>query len=250
MPVLPRPLSSLPTAFQVIFPGHREVVGSSRREDRKLKGCLVEQVRTGGDRNFGYLAADGPGGRGALIDPSYSPEKFFRRAADLGVSIDYIFITHGHGDHTAAVSRAERASGLTSLSWGAPDPASGRKVGHGSRLPLGSLEIEIFHTPGHTPDSICLFAGDALFTGDTLFVGKVGGTDLGAGAEKQFASLRLLLALPDGTRVFPGHDYGVSPNSTIGHERRTNPFLLRTDLAAFRDLKENWAAYKREHGIA
>ena len=68
---------------------------------------------------------------------------------------------------------------------------------------------------------------------------------------RQFASLRdVVLALPDAVRVFPGHDYGTAPSSTIGRERRTNPFLLRGDLASFRDLKENWAAYKREHGIA
>jgi hydroxyacylglutathione hydrolase len=213
--------------------------------------CLVEQVRTGGDRNFGYLAADGPGGRGALIDPSYAPEKLLRLAAELDVAIDYIFITHGHGDHTAGVSRAEDETGLKVLLWGSRDPGSGLKVAHGTRFPLGRLEIEILHTPGHTPDSICLLAGDALFAGDTLFVGKVGGTDLGAAAKGQFESLqKVILALPDETRVFPGHDYGTAPRSTVGRERRTNPFLLCTDLAAFRDLKENWGAYKRRHGIA
>ena len=68
---------------------------------------------------------------------------------------------------------------------------------------------------------------------------------------RQFASLRdVVLALPDEVRVFPGHDCGTAPSSTIGRERRTNPFLLRGDLASFRELKENWAAYKREHGIA
>lgn len=215
-----------------------------------MERCLVEQVRTGGDRNFGYLAAEGPGGRGALIDPSYSPERLLRRAADLGVSIDYIFITHLHGDHTAAVSRAERLTGRKRLFFEESDPATGLKVVQGSRFPLGSLDVEVLHTPGHSPDSICLLAGDALFSGDTLFVGKVGGTDLGEGARAQFVSLRrVLLSLPDGIRVFPGHDYGTSPQSTIGNERRTNPFLLRTDFDSFRELKENWAAYKKRHGV-
>lgn len=215
-----------------------------------MKQCVVHQVRTGGDRNLGYLAADGPGGRGVLVDPSYAPEKLLAEAAELHVTIDYIFITHGHGDHSAGVSAAERATGRKRLFWGDVHPETGIQIAHGTRFPLGELEVEILHTPGHTSDSISLLTGDALFTGDTLFVGKVGGTDFGAGARKQFDSLRrIILALPDETRVFPGHDYGAAPVSTIGEERRTNPFLQRRDFAAFLDLKENWADYKRRHGI-
>lgn len=215
-----------------------------------VKQCVVEQVRTGGDRNLGYLVADEPAGRGAIIDPSYSPEKLLRRAAELDVVIDYIFITHGHGDHSAGVSRVEKETGLQCLSWGSRDSSTGLKVAHGARFPLGRLAIEVLHTPGHSPDSICLLAGDALFSGDTLFVGKVGGTDLGTEAKRQFESLRnVLIPLPDETRVFPGHDYGAAPRSTIGRERQTNPFLLCADFVSFRDLKENWGAYKRKHGI-
>ncbi len=98
---------------------------------------------------------------------------------------------------------------------------------------------------------MCILVGDAVFTGDTLFVGKVGGTDLGEGARTEYDSLhQRLLALPDDTRVYPGHDVGVAPKSTIGHERETNPFLLQLDFEAFVNLKRNWAAYKKEHGIA
>jgi len=107
------------------------------------------------------------------------------------------------------------------------------------------------HTPGHTPDSICLYVGDAVITGDTLFVGKVGGTDLGNGAKTEYDSLHeKLLILPDDTRVFPGHDYGTAPQSTIANERETNPFLAQPNFSAFVGLKQNWAAYKEEHGIA
>jgi hydroxyacylglutathione hydrolase len=118
-------------------------------------------------------------------------------------------------------------------------------------LPLGNLEITILHTPGHTSDAICFYIGDAVFTGDTLFVGKVGGTDFGAGAQAEYDSLRQkLLALPGGTRVFPGHDVGVAPESTIAHEQETNPFLVQPDFESFLHLKRTWAAYKKEHGIA
>ena len=90
-----------------------------------------------------------------------------------------------------------------------------------------------------------------MFTGDTLFVGKVGGTDLVDGARKQFDALHSrLMRLPDSTRVLPGHDVGVRPESTILHERETNPFIVRTRFEDFVDLKRNWARYKEEHGIA
>ena len=124
-------------------------------------------------------------------------------------------------------------------------------VRDGALFPLGGLQITILHTSGHSKDSICLWVGDAVFTGDTLFVGKVGGTDLDAEAREEYDSLhQKLLTLPGHTRVFPGHNYGVAPESTIAHERETNPFLLQPDFEAFVHLKRNWAAYKQEHGIA
>ena len=116
---------------------------------------------------------------------------------------------------------------------------------------MGNLTIQIIHTPGHTDDSVCLYVGDAVFTGDTLFIGKIGGTDFGDHARQQYDSLhKKLLILPDATRVFPGHNVGVAPESTILHERETNPFLLQPDVEAFIDLKRNWLEYKKTHGIA
>jgi glyoxylase-like metal-dependent hydrolase (beta-lactamase superfamily II) len=89
-----------------------------------------------------------------------------------------------------------------------------------------------------------------LITGDTLFVGKVGGTDLGPGARAEYESLfGKLLKLNEDVEVWPGHDYGVRPSSTIGEERRENPFLLCGSFEEFVDLKRNWTQYKREHGI-
>jgi glyoxylase-like metal-dependent hydrolase (beta-lactamase superfamily II) len=120
----------------------------------------------------------------------------------------------------------------------------------GDVLELGAVKLEILHTPGHTDADICILAGNKLITGDTLFVGKVGGTDFGAGARTEFESLRRLLdTLDDSVEVWPGHDVGVRPSSTIGDERRENPFLVRTDFEDFLWLKKNWADYKKEHGI-
>ncbi|MHB0875670.1 MAG: MBL fold metallo-hydrolase [Anaerolineae bacterium] len=212
---------------------------------------LVEQFRTGGDRNFGYLVSDDGSRLAAVIDPSYSPDTIVEFARQHGLSIVHAFDTHGHGDHTNGDERFAALTGVRPLLFGAADPHSGKVVGDGTAFALGNLAMRIIHVPGHSPDSICILVGDALFTGDTLFVGKVGGTDFEDGARLEYESLhRQLLALPDETRVFPGHDVGVAPTSTIGHERATNPFLLQPDFASFLALKRNWAAYKLEHGIA
>jgi glyoxylase-like metal-dependent hydrolase (beta-lactamase superfamily II) len=211
----------------------------------------IKQFRTGGDRNFGYLVADEQAGAAAIIDPSYAPERIVQYAREHQYDVRYVFSTHDHSDHTNGNRKVEELTGRRALLYQDQDPETGVVVQDGARLPLGALEITILHTPGHTHDAICLYVGDAVFTGDTLFVGKVGGTDYGEGARQEYDSLhRKLLALPKETRVFPGHDVGVDPESTIAHERETNPFLLQPDYEAFVHLKRNWAAYKREHGIA
>jgi glyoxylase-like metal-dependent hydrolase (beta-lactamase superfamily II) len=212
---------------------------------------FVKQFRTGGDRNFGYLVADDVTKQAAVIDPSYSPETIVEYAGENGYSIEYVFCTHDHFDHTNGNRVVTESTGKQALLYGDTDPVTGVRVEDGAQFPLGQLQVTILHTPGHTPDAICLYIGDAVFTGDTLFVGKVGGTDFGKGAEAEYHSLYdRLLRLPDETRIYPGHDVGVQPVSTVAHERETNPFLLQPDLEAFVDLKRNWAAYKREHGIA
>jgi len=211
----------------------------------------IEQIATGGDRNFGYLVADETVGEALLIDPSYAPARLVNRVGEKGYRLVAAFCTHDHIDHTNGNATVERLTGLRVLTFGMTDPRTGTRVDHEARFALGTLEVEVLHTPGHTPDSICLHVGDAVFTGDTLFVGKVGGTDFGDGARAEYRSLHdVLLALPDDTRVFPGHDYGIAPQSTIGAQRRTNPFLLRPDLESFVELKRTWPEYKKAHGIA
>lgn len=212
---------------------------------------FIKQFRVGGDRNFGYLVADEETKKATVIDPAYSPEMIVNFAREQQYEIVYAINTHGHYDHTSGNADFQRLTGKSPLLFGSVDPETGPTLEEGTTLPLGTLEITILHTPGHTADSICVYVGDAVFTGDTLFVGKVGGTDLGKGAKTEYNSLhQKLLTLPDDTRVFPGHDYGTAPQSTIANERATNPFLTQPNFEAFVDLKRNWAAYKKEHGIA
>ena len=213
---------------------------------------LFEQLKAGGDRNFAYLIADEETREAALVDPAGATEEILDRVQALNLEVKYVLNTHGHFDHTAGNESVQSRTGARVVRF---DP-EGRKtdtvlgVQDSDELPLGALTLKIIHTPGHTPDSICILCENKVCTGDTLFVGKVGGTGFGEDALQEFDSLHVkLLTLPDEVEVYPGHDYGVAPSSTIGHESRTNPFLIRESFREFVDLKRNWLEYKKIHGI-
>lgn len=224
--------------------------------DHSDDDALVLQVHLGGDRNFSYLLGDLLAREGAVVDPGFEPDRLAALAEERGLALRHILLTHGHSDHAAGAEALRRRTGAPILA----DPREGVPgavaLPADGRLPLGRHAIRCLPTPGHTPGHTAyLFAG-RLLTGDLLFCGKVGGTGPffpGSSAEAEWESLQRILALPDETLVLPGHDYyggpGSMPFSSLGHERAHNPFLLCPDLDAFIDLKENWVAYKREHGI-
>ena len=213
---------------------------------------IVEQIGTGGDRNFGYLVADKVSGVAALIDPSYSPELLKDLASQRGLKVCAILCTHEHDDHTNGNDVAKALTGAPVIMHTKSVFPADRRVDDGDTIEVGELTVTVVYTPGHTPDAVCFYAEGspgAVFTGDTLFVGKVGGTQ--AGARHEHSSLHeRLLTLPDDTLVYPGHDVGIASTSTIKTERENNPFLIQPDFEAFLHLKENWADYKIAHGIS
>jgi hydroxyacylglutathione hydrolase len=212
---------------------------------------IFYQIDAGGDRNFAYLLADGEGGKAALFDPPPDPSRYTGLVRKHGLSVAFIIVTHAHGDHTWGVSEAKRNYHAPVIAHSLSPMEADIRAEDGDMLQLGALTLRFIHTPGHTDDSMCILAGNKLVTGDTLFVGKVGGTDYGRGARMEYDSLHnKLITLDDNIEVYPGHDYGVEPTSTIGHERRTNPFLLCDSFETFVTLKKNWLQYKKEHGIA
>ena len=211
---------------------------------------IFEQIANGGDRNFGYLIGDENTKIAAAVDPSYTPEQYLERAKELGLEIKYVICTHSHHDHVNGNDYLIEHVGADVVMFRDAEYFFDITVEDGDVFKLGDLSLQAFHTPGHCEDSICLLVEDKLVTGDTLFVGKVGGTDLDEGARKEYDSLQRLMALDNAIEVYPGHNYGVKPQSTIGHERGTNPFLIQPTFEEFVYLKANWAAYKEEHEIS
>ena len=213
---------------------------------------IFEQIRVGGDRNFGYLIADRDVGQGALVDPSYAPELLADRAQAQGVTVTHIINTHGHADHTNGnVAAVELTGAPVAAHPDAPDTPD-VSLADGAQVSVGDVHLTVLHTPGHCPDHLVLYEPThrLVVTGDLLFVGKVGGTQTEDDARVEWESLsRLLDTAPDDTTVWPGHDYGVRPSSTIGLEKHTNPFLRCADVDAFLRLRVDWPSYKKEHGL-
>jgi hydroxyacylglutathione hydrolase len=213
---------------------------------------IFEQIRTGGDRNFGYLLADRDAKQAVLIDPSYAPDVLVQRAQDQQVTVTHILNTHGHPDHINGNDRAVELTGAKVAAH--PDVPTHVDVplGEGQELPVGSLRLRFLYVPGHAADHLVVYEPTyrILVTGDLLFVGKVGGTRTGEDASTEWDSLQhLLRSVPDDATVWPGHDYGVRPSSTIALERKTNPFLLCPDLEAFIRIKADWPTVKKALGL-
>ncbi len=179
---------------------------------------------------------------GLIIDPGAEGKRIINRVMDLKLKIKYIFNTHGHIDHAGANREVKSAFGAPLLVHGADahlyrSPQAGRALFTNSdkvsspdylikgkeRLQVGTLTVLVLETPGHTPGSITLDLSGILFSGDTLFAGSIGRTDLPGGSYRQIIESikNKLLIYPDKTEVYPGH----GPPSTIGDERRFNPFL-------------------------
>jgi glyoxylase-like metal-dependent hydrolase (beta-lactamase superfamily II) len=198
-----------------------------------------------------YLVIDEPTRQCAVIDPGQEAGLILHKVEQAGAQAVAIWLTHAHVDHVlgvAEVARKTRASVwlhpadrqlydavAEQAAWfalPAPEaqPAPDRDLVAGQQLPLGGLSFEVRHAPGHSLGSVCFVGQGVVFSGDVLFAGSIGRTDLpGGDFETLIASIeRELLSLPDDTIVYSGH----GPETTIGRERRTNPFLTRISRSA------------------
>ena len=173
-------------------------------------------------------------GHGIVVDPAAAPQTYLDALQAAGAPLTHILLTHGHYDHVGAVADLRKATGCqvymdpADAQGSAMLPLTRDQVDAswpaGDTLAIDELTFQIYHTPGHTPGSVCLGCGELLFSGDTLFAGSCGRTDLPGGSVRAMQqSLALLAGLPlaDDTQVLPGHE----SFTTLGRERRSNPYL-------------------------
>ncbi|HUK28067.1 MAG TPA: MBL fold metallo-hydrolase [Candidatus Acidoferrales bacterium] len=185
---------------------------------------IFKQVPVGTFQNFSYVIGDEETKTAAIIDPAWEVDTLLKLCDELGLKVAYVVNTHSHHDHiegNEAVVKHTRAKVV------AHERAPIRKdvgVNDGDTIDIGSLKMKVIYTPGHCPDGICLLTDGKLMTGDLLFVGECGRTDLtGGSASEMYESLfKKILPLDDSIEVYPGHDYGSKPSSTIGSERKNN----------------------------
>lgn len=186
----------------------------------------IRQLKTGGWNNFTYVIGCDVTHEALVIDPAKLTGQILAAAEEIKSNIRFIINTHGHHDHTSGNRLLKKATGASILMHTADAhdcTEVDRQIRGNEILQLGKLSIQIIHTPGHTPGGICLFIEGNLFTGDTLFVGDSGRTDLPGGDRRLLgASIRNLMLLDDQTIVWPGHDYGPTPHSTLAWEKLHN----------------------------
>ncbi|MBT3181546.1 MAG: MBL fold metallo-hydrolase [Deltaproteobacteria bacterium] len=191
----------------------------------------IKQIPIGPMMNYTYLIADEQAGVCAVVDPCWDAETIFLEADKVGLKIEKILLTHTHFDHANALEplfNKTHASVFVNVAEAAEIPSGIEKVetGDGYKIELAGLNIECLHTPGHTPGSQCFLVNDSIFTGDTLFVDGCGRVDLpGGNPGEMLTSLKRLASLDDGITVYPGHNYGSSERSTIGDQKKKNPYM-------------------------
>jgi hydroxyacylglutathione hydrolase len=205
----------------------------------------VLQVEVGLAQNLCEILYCPASGLAAVVDPAWEADRLLREAARLGVRITTILITHTHQDHIEGVAEVVAHTGaVTHVHAHEADRVRAQAgalvtVADRQDIAIGQRGVRALETFGHTAGGTSYLADGYVITGDVLFVRGVGRTDLpGGDTAALWHSLQRLLALPEETRVYPGHHYGPTPTSTLGAESADNPFLRCRTLDEFRDLRE------------
>jgi hydroxyacylglutathione hydrolase len=210
-----------------------------------------KQIEIGPMQNYVYLIGSTETRKVAVVDAAWEIDTILKIAAQDEMEVTHAFVTHTHPDHVGGgfagidiagvaellekckakvvVHKAE-AEFLKGLS-----PSDLIKTDHGDKIVVGGLEIQLMHTPGHTPGSQCFLTDGRVISGDTMFIDACGRVDFpGGNAEQMYYSLtQKLMALPDDTILFPGHNYARLPHATIGEQKKTNPYLRFASLKQF-----------------
>ena len=196
---------------------------------------IFNQIQQHGD-NFTYLIADEKTKEAAVVDSSYNADEIIKILKTQNLRLKYVINTHGHSDHTAGNTELKSIFGAKIVADKLSKVNCDVWVEDGDVIKIGPISLKIIYTPGHTVDSICILVDNQkLLTGDTLFVGECGRTDMpGGNSKSMYDSLfNKILKIEDSIEVYPGHDYGSTPTSTIGRERTSNYTLQPRTLKDF-----------------
>jgi len=216
-----------------------------------MDNLYFKQIEMGPMQNFVYLIGSKETRKVAVVDAAWEIDRILRIAVADEMEITHAFVTHTHPDHVGGRFAGVEIEGVTELlskckakvvvhkaeaeflkSLSASDMI---KAESGDKIDVGGVEVQLLHTPGHTPGSQCFLVDNRIVSGDTLFIGACGRVDLpGSNPEQMYYSLtQKLMALPDDMILFPGHNYSATPTSTMGEQKKTNPYLRFTSLKQF-----------------
>jgi glyoxylase-like metal-dependent hydrolase (beta-lactamase superfamily II) len=210
-----------------------------------------KQIEIGPMQNYVYLIGSMETRKVAVVDAAWEIDTILKVAAQDEMDITHAFVTHTHPDHVGGGFAGMEIAGVTELLEKCKakvvvhkaeseflkglSSSDLIKTDHGDKIVVGGVEIQLMHTPGHTPGSQCFLVDHRVVSGDTLFIDACGRVDFpGGNAEQMYYSLtQKLMSLPDDTVLFPGHNYARLPHATIGEQKKTNPYLRFSSLKQF-----------------
>ena len=206
-----------------------------------IKTYSIDAMQLGPMENLIYLLIDHSTQTAAVVDPAWDVPAIINRAKSLDITITDILLTHSHHDHINGIDQllgkydAEVHLLNSEASFWGGDLIQPSLHHGGDSITIGKTEIEVLHTPGHTPGSACYRAGNDLITGDTLFVFGCGRCDLRGGDPEQMHTTlkRFRDELPDSIVIHPGHHYAEKTTSTLAEELEGNPFMHFTKVDQF-----------------
>lgn len=199
----------------------------------------LRQMEVGPMENFVYLIGDPVSRQALVVDPAWQVDSILRQAAQDDIEIVGALISHHHYDHTNGITELLEARQIP-VYVNKHDAEFVKEAGehlvkcdHGQEIRLGDLTVRLLHTPGHTPGSQCFEVRQHLVSGDTLFIQGCGRCDLPGGDPEQmyYTLTQKLMRMDDRTVLLPGHNYAEKPQSTLGEEKKKNPYLKTAALS-------------------
>ncbi len=208
---------------------------------------IFKQISVGPMQNFSYILADENSKEAVVVDAGWDIDNIINIASKESLKITKIILTHYHYDHVQRTNElADKTQAVVYFHESEFEEIKSSikireikiiKLKNNDVIKIGNIKIKVIHTPGHTNGSICLLVNNKIITGDTLFVNAIGRTDLpGGNAINLFESLEKLKNLDDNVEVYPGHDYGNVQFSTIGDEKKNNPYFRAKSKEQFMNL--------------